>query len=100
MFKLAQKKSMFIKIYLPKLFKLKMQLIEKSKDLIKKKTPFQTQKIVSNLRTLTKNRFIFLGFRKKSVALRVSINCLQNKVVPTKKSIQNLPQAKINRKLI
>ena len=37
----------------------------------------QTQKIVSNLRTLTKNRFIFLGFRKKSVVLRVSINCLQ-----------------------
>jgi hypothetical protein len=100
MFKLAQTKSMCIKIYLPKLFKLKMQLIEKSRDLIKKKTLFLTQKIVSNLRIQTKNRFKYLGFRKKSGALRVSINCLQNKVVPTKKLIQNLPQAKINRKFI
>jgi hypothetical protein len=91
--KLDQTRSMCIKIYQRKSSKLKMRSIEKSRDLIMiKKTPFQKQKIAFNLRTPTKSRFIYLGFRKKSDALRVSINYLLKTVALAKKLIQSLHQ--------
>jgi len=50
-----------------------------------RKTLFQIQKTAFSLKTLTKSRFIYLGFRKKSDAQRASTNCPLKLVAQTKK---------------
>ena len=78
-----------------------MRLIEKFRGLImSKKTLFQIQKTAFSLKTLTKSRFIYLGFQKKSDAQRASTNCPLKSVAQTKKSIQSLHKPITSIKLI
>ena len=65
-----------------------------------KKTLFQIQKTAFSLRILTKSRFIYLGFQKKSDAQRASTNCPLKSVAQTKKSIQSLHKPITSIKLI